>query len=263
MIMNARLDRHLQVKMRLIQVASSVALLLALTAVARPQPVLPPIFDASSSSAQRSSMVDHSRPQAQGPASLQAPSAPVLRASPSIDLQAPYQDAPLHGDMVTPHPFLTELPVVRTDVVNTILSDDFDIRSHFPLRQLLTPIERKALHDLSENHLATPEITWLHDVVDEPQYNLRYRKELYVAAPIPQYDWRKAVGLQERVGTEHWLPIIFYKVEVEPGKRTQFNLAGIEVVREVNEAMRVLVDMDRRETLNNIAKRLDMIIRHD
>ncbi|KAJ9476089.1 hypothetical protein PHBOTO_006165 [Pseudozyma hubeiensis] len=112
--------------MRLLQVAASVAFSVALGAVARPQPVLPSIFDTSSSSAQRSSVADRSRLPAQAPASLQAPSARIQRASSSIDLQAPYQDAPLHGDTVTPHPFLTELPVVRTDVVNSILSDDFD-----------------------------------------------------------------------------------------------------------------------------------------
>lgn len=248
--------------MRIVHLAVHLAAIVVTLAVARPHPVLPTVFDTSSPSIRGSGATDRASGQHRASYDPQAASGPSQHRPSGVDLSAPYQDAPLHGVPVTSQPFFTHLPVVRNDVVRSILSDEFGIVSNFPVQQLLGPNERKSLYDLGEQHMSKPEATWLHAVVDEPQFDLTYKKQLYIASPIPQDEWKKAVGLQRTPETENWLPVVFYKASVDRNKRSQFNLAGVEVVRDVDEAMRVLVDMGRRDTLHNIANQLGMVVSH-
>lgn len=219
----------------------------------RTQPIPPTIFDTSS--AILGDIDDTTRQQAPSQSNLAR--MPTQLASSRSAPAAPVQDASF-GD--GSRNFLMQLPMVRTDVVRSILSDRFSIESNFAFQQLLGPDERKALYDLAENHMKKPGATWLYAVVDEPQLDLTYKKQLYVAAPIPQYEWKEAVGLHIAPQSEHWLPFIFYKAIIDRSKWSRFRLAGIEVVREPEEAVRVLFSNDKRETLHDIAGHLGLAV---
>ena len=91
---------------------------------------------------------------------------------------------------------------------------------------------------------------------------MSYKRQLYVASPIAKYDWKKVVGLSRSPETEHWLPLVFYKADIARGRYNHFKVAGIEVVTDVNEAMRVKRRWDSLDTLPIIAKRFGMVVDH-
>lgn len=159
-------------------------------------------------------------------------------------------------------PILAPIPTVRTDVVRSLLSSHFSISSNVPLELVLTPAERNTVHEMAEGHLAYRDVTWLHIVVEEPQLNLKYRKQLYVAAPITNYDWRGAVGLPKSVTTSHWLPVAFYKADLDHRHNNHFRMAGIEVVRDADEAHKVLNSWNSPDSLQSIGNILGMTLLH-
>ncbi|GAC75410.1 hypothetical protein PANT_15c00063 [Moesziomyces antarcticus T-34] len=136
--------------------------------------------------------------------------------------------------------FLIPFPVVRRDVAKALLSLRFGISSNEPVETILNPVERLAARRMGSDHIHSPHSTWLHAVVDEPQHDLTYKRQLYVAAPIANHDWRSSFGVPLTRGTSDWLPIVFYKAGIEPDQRNTLRLAGVEVVKNMEDARKVL-----------------------
>lgn len=157
------------------------------------------------------------------------------------------------------HSILIPLPTVRTDIAHSFLAHRFGITSNVPLHHIFTPAERAALFSMTEQHLHQP-ATWLHAIVDEPQFDLRYRRQLYVASPLVGLDWRGAVNLPVSEKNAHWLPVAFYKADVDHSKPNSFKVAGIEIVKDPEEASRLLHVWDSVDTLAAIGKRLGMTV---
>lgn len=194
------------------------------------------------------------------------------------DMQGPPHEAPLalgsniplpHAKPSSPRPniapfhvHLSPLPTVRSDIAKSFLSDRFSLSSNVPLQLILGPADRKAVYAMGEAHLGHQSGTWLHAIVDEPQFDLSYKKQLYIAAPIARYDWRKAVGLPKSPTTSKWLPVVFYKANLDPDRRNHFKLAGIEVVRDVDEGLKVIREWDSPDTLKSIGRQFGMGVFH-
>ncbi|SPO29261.1 uncharacterized protein UTRI_06210 [Ustilago trichophora] len=157
---------------------------------------------------------------------------------------------------------LTPLPIVRTDVARSFLSSRLGVHSSEPLRSVLAPSERRALFDMGEKHLAHPGATWLHTVVDEPKFDLTYKRQLYVAAPIANYDWQKVVGLPKSEETAHWLPVVFYKADLDSTRENHFKLAGIEIVKDADEIRKVIRNWVSPDTLEMIGRHFGMAVSH-
>ena len=60
--------------------------------------------------------------------------------------------------------------------------------------------------------------------------------------------------------TEKWLPIVFHKVDVGEASKSHFLLAGIEVIKDPDEAKRVLAEWGQNDTLQSIAERTGRIL---
>lgn len=209
---------------------------------------------------------------------LNRPSSPSLRDLPSSsrsptkfgDIASPFSGeassstatTAAQGNADFQHIF-APLPTVRTDVVNQFLKSRFRTKSNLPLQLLLSPAEQKAIANMADMHLSHPDITWLHTVVDEPQFDLTYRKQLYIASPIVRHDWRGVMGVPKTEVTAHWLPVMFYKADLDRNGDNHFKVAGVEVVRDPYEAARIIRGWkSMKENLGEIGKKLKMVVRH-
>ncbi|KAJ1026317.1 hypothetical protein NDA16_002404 [Ustilago loliicola] len=158
-------------------------------------------------------------------------------------------------------PVLYPLPTVRTDIVDSFLRRRFELTSNVPLQHTLTPTERSATFSMAEQHLQQ-RTTWLHAVVDEPQSNLHYRKQLYVASPLVGLDWRSVVGLPVSKENAHWLPVVFYKLDLDRTRPNHLKLAGIELVKDSEEAKRFIRGWDSSDTFSEIGKLFGKVVDH-
>ncbi len=158
--------------------------------------------------------------------------------------------------------FLAPLPVVRRDVAKALLSLRFGISSNEPVEAVLSPVERLAARRMGSDHIHSPHPTWLHAVVDEPQHDLTYKRQLYVAAPIANHDWRSTFGVPLNRDTADWLPIVFYEAGIEPDQRNSLRLAGVEVVKNMEDARKVLQKWGPSHSLPDIVKELGFSL-HD
>lgn len=159
-------------------------------------------------------------------------------------------------------PILLHMPVARSDVVHSMLSTKFNLKSNVPLQRILTPAERAAIRWMSGQHLTMPGVTWLDTVVDEPDFDLRIKKKLYVAAPIMTEELERAVGVHRTSASRHGLLVAFYEALLDEARRYPFRIAGIEMVRDEDEARRVVREWSSPDTLESIAGRLGRSIGH-
>lgn len=156
----------------------------------------------------------------------------------------------------TLHPIFAPLPAVRSDVVDSLLSSRFSVKSNIPLDLLLTPAERSSITQMAGQHLKRPGATWMFSVVQEPRLDLTYSRQLYVSSPILGLDWRKATGLPESEDTSTWLPVAFYKADIDHSQHDHFKVAGIEVVRDPREVKKIITGWNSPDTLQGIVKML-------
>ncbi len=112
-----------------------------------------------------------------------------------------------------------------------MLSTKFNLKSNVPLQRILTPAERAAIRWMSGQHLTMPGVTWLDTVVDEPDFDLRIKKKLYVAAPIMTEELERALGVHRTSASRHGLLVAFYEAPLDEARRHPFRIAGIEMVR--------------------------------
>ncbi|SPO29926.1 uncharacterized protein UTRI_06210_B [Ustilago trichophora] len=242
--------------------ASLIALILLAANLAsvvfpRPTPVFPQEPEGSSDSNIHLRMNGVSDSSQQ-----QLPVTGEARAS-AFDLIVPLQTPPsLNPGTAGFDPIFTPLPIVRNDIVKSFLTLRLGIHSNEPLQLVLAPSERKALFEMGQKHLAHQGATWFHSVVDEPKFDLTYKRQLYVAAPIANYDWQKVVGMPKSEETAQWLPIVFYKADLDSTRENHFKLAGIEVVKDMDEIQRVLRSWDSPDTLEMIGRQFKMAVSH-
>lgn len=173
--------------------------------------------------------------------------------------QHPSSSAPTSRELDA---ILSHMPVARSDVVSSMLSTRFNLNSNVPLQRILTPTERAAIRWMSGQHLTMPGLTWVHAVVDEPDVDLRIKKKLYVAAPITKPELEKAVGIPRTPASGHGLLVAFHEAPLDQAMRHPFRMAGIEMVRDEDEARRVLREWSSRDSLGAIAERLGRSIGH-
>ena len=149
---------------------------------------------------------------------------------------------------------LSELPVVRRDIAEMLLSSRFGISSTQPLETSLGPAERSATQKMGSEHVRSPASVWQYAVVDEPQHDLTYKRQLYVAAPIVKHDWRKSLGFPLTRETSSWLPIVFYQAGMEEDLVNSLRIAGIEVIKSEEEARKVLKEWQSPHLLRDVVK---------